>query len=346
MNSWQDPNTGYFIGPELIANELRSPKHSYEHIAQHLAAHVLPALALLGEKPAYPLAFAHPFSDLNFLRKWLDKRDWRDAWIEGNNLLFVGQFLIHLRDVEKVQSAQPCLDLYFEWLDRDQDATTGLWGSNGYCSNAIALYGGYHQLLVYYYEDRFVGYPERLIDVALSLQHLDGGFNSAGGGGACEDTDAIDILVNMYKYVDYKRPQIRSALRKALRHILKKQMSDGGFVYRLNEPFDHMGIQKTASRPNQSNLFSTWFRVHTLALINEILTDESVIDFDWKFNRSCSMGWHRPWDKKQHRLTQRERVRNYILSTRVNLSKKEWYKYQAKRFLPRQFINLIRSFLY
>lgn len=87
--------------------------------------------------------------------------------------------------------------------------------------------------------------------------------------GEGEGTDAIDILVNMYKRVDYKRPQIRSALRRALHRILKRQMPDDGFVYRQNQPFVHMGVEKIASDPNQSNIFPTWFRVHTLALISD-----------------------------------------------------------------------------
>jgi len=68
-----------------------------------------------------------------------------------------------------------------------------------------------------------------------------------------------------------------------------------------------MGVGKTASPANQSNLFSTWFRAHTLALMSEILTDEEIAQFDWRFNDSCSMGWHRPWDKAQHALGQAER---------------------------------------
>jgi hypothetical protein len=80
-------------------------------------------------------------------------------------------------------------------------------------------------------------------------------------------------------------------------------MPDGGFVYRLDEPFIHMGIEKTATPANQSNLFPTWFRLHTLALISEILNDEPCAGFDWKFNQDCSMGWHEAWDKQQHALS-------------------------------------------
>lgn len=306
LNDWQDSRTGYFIGPELVREEMGSRRHSYEHIAQHLTAHVLPALALLGHRPRYPLVFARDFLDTPYLAKWLDARDWRDAWLEGNNLVFVGQFLIHLRDLEGEPRAQQSLDLYFDWLDKHVDAETGLWGSNGYCSHADALYGGYHQLLVYYHEGRPVQHRERLVDVALSLQHTDGGFHPRGGGGACQDVDAIDILVNMYKQIDYRRAEIRLALRRALVHIQQRQMPEGGFVYRLDQPFTHMGVARTASGANKANLFPTWFRVHTLALMGEILTDEPALQGLNRFNDRFSMGWHQAWNRETAALNWRD----------------------------------------
>jgi hypothetical protein len=307
LNSWQDPDTGLFLGPELRDGERRSQKHSPEHLAWHLTAHVLPALELLGGQPGHELTFAQRFLDASTLSEWLHTRDWRDAWLEGNNLLFVGQFLIHLREVEGEITAQPALERLMTWLDQTVDPASGLWGTNGYCSRAAALYGGYHQLLLYYHEGRPVTHPQRLVDVALSLQHADGGFNLAGGGGACEDVDAVDILVNQYKRLDYRRPTVRQALRRALQHIAVQQMPDGGFVYRRNAPFVHMGLSYTASPANHSNLFPTWFRVHTLALLAEVLTDEPVLQADWQFNRALSMGWHEPWDKATHSIAMSDR---------------------------------------
>jgi hypothetical protein len=152
-----------------------------------------------------------------------------------------------------------------------------------------------------------------LVDVALSLQHPDGGFNPDGGGGACEDVDAVDILVNMYKQFDYKRSRIRIALRRSLRQVLEMQAPDGGFVYRRDQPFVHMGIAKTASPANQSNLFPTWFRIHTLALISEILTDETIVKVDWKFNNTCSMGWHYTWSREKHKLGWQDRTNESLI---------------------------------
>ncbi|MFM9946702.1 MAG: prenyltransferase/squalene oxidase repeat-containing protein [Saprospiraceae bacterium] len=295
----QDETSGYFVGPEL-KKYIDNGVHDREHLMMHLTCTVLPVLSEFGQKPKYPLLFAHEFCDLTYLKKWLDKRDLTKAWLEGNNLLFIGQFLVYLRDEEKYSGAEAALDLWFQWLDEHIDPATGLWGTNGYCSAFDAMYGGYHQLLVYYYENRKINAPKALVDTVLSLQHLDGGFALSGGGGACEDVDAVDILVNLYKLQDYRRADIRFALRKCLSLILSIQQPDRGFPYKLNQNQSHMGIPGTQAGKNISTTFATWFRVHTLALIAEVLTDTDIRQINFRFNSRLSMGWHRPWDKSQH----------------------------------------------
>lgn len=290
---FQDRETGYFIGPELEKGTLQSKAHDEEHLRMHLCAHILPALKILGAKPRYPLTFAHPFTDREFLLEWLNKRDWYSTWLEGNNLLFIGQFLTYLCKEAEMPSARASLDVYFDWLDKTQDAKTGMWGTNGFCTPYVAMYGAYHQYLVYYYWQRTLQYRERIIDTVLSLQHFDGGFAEYRGGGTCEDIDAIDILVNMYKQVDYRRRDIRRALRRSYRLIVSKQMSDGGFVYKRDYAFSHMGMALTETPPNVSNMFSTWFYTHALCLMREVLGDEIMShDCSYAFNIDCSMGWH------------------------------------------------------
>lgn len=305
----QDPETGFFKGPELVGNALNDI-HDQEHLLFHLTCTALPALAQFDAKPRYPLRFAHPFCDLEYLQQWLDQRDWKKAWLEGNNLLFVGQLLVYLRDIEQHQGAEKALEHWFLWLDKQVDPATGLWGSNGYCSKFDAMCGGYHQLLVYYYENRKVQYPKALVDTVLALQHLDGGFSPSGGGGACEDVDAVDILVNLYKMHDYRRADIRYALRRCLRLLNSIRQPDGGFPYKLNQAQSHMGIPDTRAGKNVSTTFATWFRVHTMALMAEILTDEPTLQAQpFAFNRQLSMGWHRAWDKSANVLSPDNKVR-------------------------------------
>lgn len=317
----QDEQTGLFIGPELAGHHPGpDEKFDREHLLLHLACATLPVLRQWNIAPRHRLGFAERFCDLDELARWLEARDMTRAWLEGNNLLFVGQLLVDLRDHEKHPAAAAALAAWFDWLDRTVDPATGLWGSDGKCSHFAAMAGGYHQLLVYYHEGHPINAPRKLVDTVLDLQHADGGFAPGGGGGACEDVDAIDILVNLYKRQDYRRADIRAALRHALGHLRRMQNPDGGFVYKRDQPHTHMGIPHTDVPPNTSAMFPTWFRVHTLALIAEVLTDEPALaGRPFQFNRACSMGWHKTWDRAAHRISRAERMREFPKTARLGL---------------------------
>lgn len=294
LQGWQDPGTGLFIGPELAPDEMTLSHIDWEYHAMHLTAHVLPALHTLGGGANYPLTFAQRFLDLKYLKAWLVRRDWRDAWREGNNLLFVGQLLVHLREVEQHPEANKALEFYFDWLDTIQDPETGVWGTQDGCPLSYGVYGAYHQLLVYAYCNRPIQFRERIIDSVLSLQHPDGGFEPGGGGGACQDVDCADILVKLSQQIDYRIEDSREALRRLLTSVISKMTPDGGFVYRYGESFMHHGLLRTYTPPNVPDLFSTWFRTHTLALIAQIVDSVSLGNVHWRFNGVCSMGWHDP----------------------------------------------------
>ena len=323
----QDAETGLMIGPELKDfRAVRGVMHDLEHLLLHLTCAAIPVCRQFGIQLPYPVRDAHRFCDEVYLRRCaIDNRELQKHGmvLKGTTSCSSVRLLIYLRDVEKHAGAQRALDLWFRWLDEHADPKTSLWGTNGHCSTMEAVYGGYHQLLVYYHENHPIRNPTGLVDTVLSLQHLDGGFNPNGNGGACEDVDCVDILVNLYKRNDYRRAEIRCALRRCLRHTLDLQNPDGGFPYNRNCPQSHMGIPGTDAAPNQSTAFATWFRVHTLALMAEILTDEPELQFDFRFTNNLSMGWHRAWDKKLHCLTEQDRQAE-------NQFEREW---QHRRFV-------------
>ena len=308
---------GTFVGPEITKGNLLSDAHTHEHLSWHLTCHVLPALNILGVKPHYRLSFIYPYLEKKNLLKWLEKRNWDQAWLEGNNLLFMGQLLTYLATEEKLSQAGNNVQTLFQWLDERVDPPTGLWGTAKSVSNHYAAYGGYHQLLLYYYWKKPVSYKKKLVDTILNLQHFDGGFSSSWGGGSCEDVDCVDILVNMYKLVDYRRDEIEKALLKASLAILRRQTPEGGFVYRIGEEFFHMGMEFTYAPKNIANIFSTWFAIHTIALISEVIDipKYDIIRGEYSFNNICSMGWHRKWNNK----IKIPKNKDYIIANLTNI---------------------------
>lgn len=292
LQQWQEPATGLFGGPELIPEEMISAAHDLDYFRWHLTAHVLPALDVLDARPAYPLRFVTPYLDLSVLQGWLEARDWHNPWLEGNKLLFMGQFLIYCAEQEGNTQARTALDALMAWLDATQDPDTGLWGTQTCANRHWAVYGGYHQLLLYYHLRRPLAYTCRIIDTVLSIQHSDGGFAERSGGGACEDIDSVDILVNLGKRTAYRRNDVALAIRRGMQSALRRRMAGSGFVYRRGEPFMHGGILRTHTPPDVPDLFSTWFGVHTVAVACQALPDHPLTQIPWQFNRLLSMGWH------------------------------------------------------
>jgi hypothetical protein len=321
----QDEESGLIYGPEVRGYD-PSPDCQFDatHLRLHSTCTALPVLKQFGLEPRYPLSHASQYCHLPTLRRWLDDRDLSNPWFEGNNLLFIGQLLMALRDYEQRSGANHALSAWFEWLDHNVDERTGLWGSDKGATLPAAIYGGYHQLLAYYHEDRAINSPGRLVDGVLSIQHIDGGFRPRGRAGACEDVDAVDILVNMYKRYDYRRRSIRNALRRCATHILGTQNRDGGFSYGTGMQQSHMGIPATQAAPNISTTFPTWFRIHTLALIAEIVPEFIGVEVGaLRFSRHFSMGWHEspsrwhpttgPGERNRNRLDRLANVRDVLI---------------------------------
>lgn len=291
INSHQTEHDGLYDSPEL--HEGLGFHHNLEHRKLHLTCHVLPALDLLGAKPKFRISFVDRYLDEELFSSWLDARDLNMAWVEGNNLLFAGQLLIN--EIEESGNGKESLDLLFAWLEKNIDKKTALWGTDYGCSLHKAMYGAYHQLILYYYSGRKVLHLEQLIDSVLACQHFDGGYSEWRGGGTCQDIDAIDILVNCYILSSYKRREIRRSLRYALRHIIRDRYvsSEGGFLDRKGYGFIHNSMPATKTPENKANTFSTWFTLHALCDIGRILREDSFFkgNESLRFNKSCSMGW-------------------------------------------------------
>lgn len=297
--SYQDQTTGYFFGPELVEGNLLSEAHSRDHLLMHLTAHVLPCLKILGVKPLYELRFAKKLMDKEHLNNYLAGIDWTNAWIEGNNLLFVGQILVYFLEEFNEPGAMEALDILFNCLNQEIDQETGLWGTQSGVGVDTAIYGAYHQFILYFYLEKEIQLKEKIIDSVLSIQRFDGGFTRYLGGGSCEDIDSVFILVNLYKDLNYKRPKIENSLRKAALNIIRKLTKEGGFYYKRDSEFYHMGIQYTYAPAGVANLFSTWFSLHTLFLISEIIELPCTQNIDYRFNNSCSMGWGQMLDEQK-----------------------------------------------
>jgi prenyltransferase beta subunit len=282
----QSATDGLFESDELF--ESPGELHNIEHRKLHLTCHILPAMAILDVKPNYRITYIDKYKDIAVLSNWLDQVDLSKSWIEGNNLLFMGQILWFEYNNYNDLKAKNALDHLMLWLNENVDAETGLWGTNKGCSLHQSMYGSYHQLILYFFQNIEPLHFNNLIDSTLQCQHFDGGFRNGLGGGTCQDIDGIDILVKAAQLSDYRSNDIKLSLWRAMAHILRdRQAKGGGFIDSPGRKFIHNSMPATSTDADVANTFSTWFTLHAIANIAPIIE----LDICLQYNNSMSMGW-------------------------------------------------------
>jgi hypothetical protein len=251
---------------------------------RHLTLHALMALNALGGVAEYPFKLLEPFRQAGYMRRWLSTRHWeKESTSVTNEVQNYGTFLQYARDFQFQSWCQDTLDEMYAWLDQAQDPETGLWGPRFDTSEWLSkgVQTGYHFWLLYTYDGRPINYKEKIIDSCLRTQNRLGGFGYFLNSSACEDIDSIDTLSRLYHLTDYRRDDICKALYNSVPWILTNFHADGGAVFRKNSAFWLHDMMST--RPEESSMFPTWFRLLSLAYISKVLVDSPLGNIEWGF---------------------------------------------------------------
>jgi len=336
----QDGKTGLF--KQTFPGSHASLSHDNEYITYQMTNFAILALQALGSNIDGKLNFLKDYKDKNRLHSWLSSLNWENPWLVSNKIMFILDFLIYEEETFN-ENNKTYIDCVIDWLDKHQDAQNGFWnlGKNSSVSNQMA--GAYHFLVYYTYLNKKPNCLEKIIDSVLKLQDIDGLFSYAGGGGACEDLDAVDLLCRATWYTDYKRSEIINCLRKAYPALIKNQNEDGGFCWAKRDFFNsrklfysfrpelfalsaqdffantkskiynqfvavpykklfgkgltwkYSGLEEMKIDLVKSEIWSTWFRLLTIALIDETFPEISGRNkmFDWKMRRKPGLGFYK-----------------------------------------------------
>jgi hypothetical protein len=233
------------------------------------------------------LVFVAPFLDPLYLEAWLSRRDLRDPWQEGNNIVNLGSFLLLLRqrgDAAAREKADRALTILFDWHGRLQEPSTGFWGVDQAHNPRMALHamaGATHNFHLWYACDRTLPYFEKAIDYCLTLPRTT--------DSACIDVDAVDILAHGHRLTAHRRDEIQSWLMTKLEGLLAFQREDGGFFDERHGVRRLDGWVKGYEEPQGvSNTFATWFRLIAIAMIAETLWPGWRA---WRFRRMIGIGY-------------------------------------------------------
>jgi hypothetical protein len=320
---YQDEETGLF-GSRLVddADLLAKPVCDKEYLISQITYFCLAALRALGVSPRYRLTYALGLLDSNRLRKHIDDGPWHDIWNQSNRVMFTLRYLIHLADdAELAATAQSAFDAVLSVIEEKQDAETGLWFGEGVRNHRWGVYAAYHFVPFFLWRGRRLNRIDEMIDSVLGIQSPEGLFADSIGGGACEDLDAIDLLVKLSYLSDHRFEDIRVGLRRAFDRILQLQRDSGGFPnYLRNAPAPswkrrlagRLGLNRLVERlrptpldlshysgwtavsvlRGEPDMWGTWFRTLALNLIVEMMPELGTPPGNARFHCLPALGWH------------------------------------------------------
>ena len=328
---YQDEKTGFFVDPNLNLDSKKIEDIELNYIHYQTTAFSLSALDALGMKTKYNFTFLNAFRGKEKILKFFKKIDWRNPWHESNKIMFLLQFFSYEYIVIEKEDSLDDIYTILDCLDSAQDPKTGLWGTQFKASSFASMAAAYHFLIFYKYFNRKINFSEKISSSVFQLQMRDGLFHPFGGGGACEDLDAIDVI---YKTSSGVNTESEESLKRAYRALLQNYDKNGGFCWAKRPTFPflvglkyfnpslelfNIGMIKWIIKNNYigslipffkekkiyeysnwnlmkyhinlSDSWSTWFRLLSIATIERLLPDLKKHDIDYKFRRLPSIGW-------------------------------------------------------
>ena len=328
---YQDEKTGFFVDPNLNLDYKRIEDIELNYIHYQTTAFSLSALDALGMKTKYNFTFLNAFRGKEKILKFFEKIDWRNPWHESNKIMFLLQFFSYEYIVIKEKDSLDHIHTILDCLDSAQDSKTGLWGTQFKASSFASMAAAYHFLIFYKYFNRKIKFSEKISSSVFQLQMRDGLFHPFGGGGACEDLDAIDVIYKTNSGINTKSEE---SLKRAYRALLQNYDKNRGFCWAKRPTFPflvglkyfnpslelfNIGMIKWIIKNNYigslipffkekkiyeysnwnlmkyhinlSDSWSTWFRLLSIATIERLLPDLKKHDIDYKFRRIPSIGW-------------------------------------------------------
>ena len=255
--------------------------------ARHLALHMISAYAALDARPKHPFRFLERYYNEEYLMQWLKENE--DAFLGAmdhdfdNKVMNISCLLQYQRDFWNDKDAGLAVERIQKFLLKKINPTTGIWGDDNITDPFLRsrkVQFAYHLFPMFFYDQIYDFDLAKVVDVAMRTQNKFGGFSPVSNSSACEDIDSMDILMRLCSFIKDADSKIDETLRIGLKWILLNQMEDGGFVFRLNEPFTY-GHDQLSSPKNTGAVFPTWFRVLNIAYVCRLLK----IPTDFKITR-------------------------------------------------------------
>jgi len=317
INSYQDKETGYFMPERQITNR---PERNY----LQLTTFCLSALRILGAKPLVDPPFKEELKNPDYIKSYLKKYNCLEGKRgSGNMAMFLGILLTYFFEDTNDEIYKNNLDKWFDLHDLSVNVN-GFWGEHLEAKYYNGVQNGFHQYVIYDYWKREVIKSHEILNILAKTQDFEGHFAPFPGGAACEDYDAIHLLIILNTRLKNRSNQIEKQLMKAKKALLNDLNKNGGFcqtkinpsrinlrnirfllefkslnalIIKLRKSLgflikrrDYIKVDWFDSdrKYNESNLWDTWFKLLAIAEIETHLGSENKNKF--KFQEHIGLG--------------------------------------------------------
>lgn len=318
--------------PEPIRDQMILNRHPVAYFQEEQQAFLLQARDALGLNPFHEMDAPWPVEveSPDAITRFFSSLPWDDPWRDSNRVMFALSRVAALMTDRNREDLRAVMFSALDWLDARQSSVTGLWGATPKASLGDCMAATFHFSFYYFWLDRPLKYPERIIDSCLSLQEDHGLFSGPFQiGQNCLDYDAIDLLVKCSTITSYRKSDVEAALIGAKVALMSLQNPDGGFSNcrfcrqpRVNIPGTksvqrrwaclnpsgrirrmllrevpasgnyNVCLNSLQCRNDQSNVFCTWFRSLAINLCDTILDPTGLSKTGNRFRKLPFLGYH------------------------------------------------------
>lgn len=296
---------GSFRDALFDPTRIATKQHDEAYFDGETTCFVQNALDALGADPPPKRRFPKDLLTETGLRREFGSYNWRDPHLNSNRVMFWMAQFAHEAERHGQTDLLDLMDLGLDWMDENQSLETGLWSGPERVSLSAAMAATFHYTFFYFYRNRPLLYPERIIDSCLQLQREDGLFSRNNDvGQTCLDYDALDLLAKASLITEYRLPDVEKAFKDAAQALLALGNADGGFANVKERragarrvpghgPY-HTGLEICSCDNTESNSFSTWFRLIAFFLCGQgsWAAMDSAEKLTCRFRRLPWLGYH------------------------------------------------------
>jgi glycosyltransferase involved in cell wall biosynthesis len=252
----------------------------------------LQALDALGGPSRYPLKFLDRFQDGPALPAWLDGLDWKDALASSEQVMAVLAGLIYQVEEEGEASAAAQFHQGLDWLQKSQEARSGLWGMQDGASLLDALAASGQLVPFFKYVHRPILCSTPIVDAFLQLEGADGSLVEMTPRRFYASLAAIHYLASFTDQYDYRQDEIRQALLHSYQTLSHTEQSLP--EQETVEPPEEQGYTPVASQLSRNPSLFEWMRRSALGAVTATYPEDLPQPEGWKFRRWPALGYHHP----------------------------------------------------